>query len=53
VAAPPSSRYSPQRRESGDRETARVYFVDRKPGNYEVTAATEAEKKLTFTLAPK
>lgn len=29
------------------------YFVDRKPGNYEVAAATEAEKKLTFTLAPR
>ena len=28
------------------------YFVDRAPGNYEVTAATEAEKKLTFTLEP-
>lgn len=26
------------------------YFVDRGPGNYEVTAATETEKKLTFTL---
>jgi hypothetical protein len=29
------------------------YFVDRTPGNYEVAAATEAEKKLTFTLAPR
>jgi hypothetical protein len=28
------------------------YFVDRAPGNYEVTAATETEKKLTFTLEP-
>lgn len=28
------------------------YFVDRDPGNYEVTAATETEKKLTFTLEP-
>ena len=28
------------------------YFVDRPPGNYEVTAATETEKKLTFTLEP-
>jgi hypothetical protein len=28
------------------------YFVDRVPGNYEVTAATETEKKLTFTLEP-
>lgn len=28
------------------------YFVDRAPGNYEVTAATETEKKLTFTLDP-
>jgi uncharacterized protein DUF2846 len=27
------------------------YFVDRAPGNYEVAASTEAEKKLTFTLA--
>lgn len=26
------------------------YFVDRAPGDYEVTAATETEKKLTFTL---
>jgi len=26
------------------------YFVDRAPGNYEVSAATETEKKLTFTL---
>jgi hypothetical protein len=26
------------------------YFVDRDPGNYEVTAATETEKKLTFVL---
>ena len=26
------------------------YFVDRDPGNYAVTAATETEKKLTFTL---
>jgi hypothetical protein len=29
------------------------YFVDRTAGNYEVTAATETEKKLTFTLAPR
>lgn len=29
------------------------YFVDRAPGNYEVTAATETEKKLTFTLEPR
>lgn len=29
------------------------YFVDRDPGNYEVTAATETEKKLTFTLEPR
>jgi hypothetical protein len=29
------------------------YFVDRAPGNYEVAAATETEKKLTFTLAPR
>lgn len=28
------------------------YFVDRDPGNYEVTAATETEKKLTFVLEP-
>src|SRR5262245_27691468 len=28
------------------------YFVDREPGNYEVTAATETEKKLTFVLEP-
>ena len=28
------------------------YFVDRAPGNYEVTAATETVKKLTFTLEP-
>jgi hypothetical protein len=28
------------------------YFVDRDTGNYEVTAATETEKKLTFTLEP-
>jgi uncharacterized protein DUF2846 len=26
------------------------YFVDREPGNCEVTAATETEKKLTFVL---
>ena len=26
------------------------YFVDRTPGDYEVSAATETEKKLTFTL---
>jgi len=29
------------------------YFVDRAPGNCEVTAATETEKKLTFTLEPR
>jgi hypothetical protein len=29
------------------------YFVDRAPGNCEVTAATETEKKLTFTLDPR
>jgi hypothetical protein len=29
------------------------YFVDRAPGNYEVTAATETEKRLTFTLEPR
>lgn len=29
------------------------YFVDRAPGNYEVAAATETEKKLTFTLEPR
>jgi Protein of unknown function (DUF2846) len=29
-----------------------VYFVDRDPGNYEVTAATETEKRLTFVLEP-
>ena len=29
------------------------YFVDRAPGSYEVTAATETEKKLTFTLEPR
>ncbi len=29
------------------------YFVDRAAGNYEVTAATETEKKLTFTLEPR
>lgn len=28
------------------------YFVDREPGNYEVSAATETEKKLTFVLEP-
>ena len=28
------------------------YFIDRDPGNYEVTAATETEKKLTFVLEP-
>jgi len=28
------------------------YFVDRDPGNYEVTATTETEKKLTFILEP-
>ena len=27
-----------------------LYFVDRAPGNYEVTASTETEKKLTFVL---
>ena len=29
------------------------YFVDRAPGDYEVSAATETEKKLTFTLEPQ
>jgi hypothetical protein len=29
-----------------------VYFVDRAPGDYTVTAATETEKALTFTLEP-
>ena len=29
------------------------YFVDRTPGDYEVSAATETEKKLTFTLEPQ
>lgn len=29
------------------------YFVDRAPGDYEVTAATETEKRLTFTLEPR
>jgi hypothetical protein len=29
------------------------YFVDRAPGNYEVAASTEAEKKLTFTLGAR
>jgi len=29
-----------------------VYFVDRAPGDCVVTAATETEKKLTFTLEP-
>ena len=29
------------------------YFVDRAPGDYEVSAATETEKKLTFTLEPR
>lgn len=29
------------------------YFVDRAPDNYEVAAATETEKKLTFTLEPR
>jgi hypothetical protein len=28
------------------------YFVDRAPGDYEVSAETETEKKLTFTLEP-
>lgn len=28
------------------------YFVDRAAGDYEVSAATETEKKLTFTLEP-
>jgi hypothetical protein len=28
------------------------YFVDRAPGNYEVSTATETENKLTFTLEP-
>jgi len=28
------------------------YFVDQDPGNCEVTAATETEKKLTFVLEP-
>jgi hypothetical protein len=27
--------------------------VDRAPGNYEIAASTEAEKKLTFTLGPR
>jgi hypothetical protein len=29
-----------------------VYFVDRAPGDCTVTASTETEKKLTFTLEP-
>ena len=29
------------------------YFVDRAPGDYEVAASTETEKKLTFTLEPR
>ena len=29
------------------------YFVDRAPGDCVVTAATETEKKLTFTLEPR
>lgn len=31
---------------------AGFYFVDRAPGDCAVTAATETEKKLTFTLEP-
>jgi hypothetical protein len=29
------------------------YVVDRAPGDYEVSASTETEKKLTFTLEPQ
>lgn len=29
------------------------YFVDRAPGTYDVTAAAETDKKLTFTLEPR
>jgi hypothetical protein len=28
------------------------FFVDRQPGNCEVTTSTEVERKLTFTLEP-
>ena len=34
----------------GTAKPSGFYFVDREPGNYEVTAATETEKKLTFVL---
>jgi hypothetical protein len=39
-------------RKVGTAKPGGFYFVDRDPGNYEVTAATETEKKLTFTLEP-
>ena len=42
---------SPGRR-VGTAKPGGFYFVDRAPGNYEVTAATETEKKLTFVLEP-
>jgi Protein of unknown function (DUF2846) len=36
----------------GTAKPSGFYFVDREPGNYEVSAATETEKKLTFVLEP-
>ena len=34
----------------GDSVPGGFFFVDRKPGNYEVLLSTEVERKLTFTL---
>jgi hypothetical protein len=35
----------------GDSVPGGFFFVDRKPGNFEVLTSTEVERKLTFTLA--
>jgi len=34
----------------GDSVPGGFFFIDRKPGNYEVLLSTEVERKLTFTL---
>jgi len=34
----------------GDAVPGGFFFIDRKPGNYEVLLSTEVERKLTFTL---
>ena len=35
----------------GDATPGGFFFLDRKPGNYEVVLSTEVDRKLTFTLA--